>query len=54
MRTYVVEHRRRKAAERARREAVRDILVEAYWDATTGRRVVNAYELADRLRDAAP
>lgn len=53
MRTYVVEHRRREAAVRARRAAVREILFEAYWDATTGRRVVDAYALADRLRDAA-
>lgn len=52
MRRYVVEHRDRLAAERARREAIRAILFEAYWDATTGRRFVDAYELADRIRHA--
>ena len=51
MRRYVVEHREREEAARARRQAVREILFEAYWDATMGK-LVNAYEVADRLREA--
>ena len=51
MRRYVAEHREREAAARARRQAIREILVEAYWDATLGK-LVDAYELADRLREA--
>jgi hypothetical protein len=52
MRRYVAEHREREAAARARRQAIREILFEAYWDATTGRRFVDAYELAERLKNA--
>ena len=52
VRRYVVAHRQREAAARARRRAIREILVETYVDATTGRRFVDAYELADRLAEA--
>jgi hypothetical protein len=52
MRRYVVAHRERERAARARREGIRQILLDAYFDATTGKRVVNAYELAERLKDA--
>ena len=52
MRLYVADHREREAAARARRQAVRKILFEAYWDATTGRRFVDPYELAARLKEA--
>ena len=51
MRRYVAEHRERVEAARARRQAVREILFEAYWDATMGK-LVDAYEVADRLREA--
>jgi hypothetical protein len=51
MRRYVAEYREREAAARARRQAIREILFEAYWDATTGK-LVDAYELAERLKHA--
>ena len=51
MRRYVAEHRERVEAARARRQAVREILFEAYWDATMGK-LVDAYEVAGRLREA--
>jgi hypothetical protein len=51
MRLYVAEHREREEAARARRQAVRKILFEAYWDATMGR-LVDAYEVAERLKNA--
>jgi hypothetical protein len=51
MRLYVAEHREREEAAWARRQAIREILVEAYWDATMGK-LVDAYEIADRLKNA--
>jgi hypothetical protein len=52
VRRYVVEHRRREAAARARRHEIREILVEAYWDATLNRRFVDPYEIAARITEA--
>jgi hypothetical protein len=51
MRLYVAEHRERQEAARARRQAVREILFDAYWDLTLGK-FVDPDEVAGRLRDA--
>ena len=51
MRRYVAEHREREAAERARRQATREILFAAYWDATMGKRI-DPWDLAQRMKDA--
>lgn len=51
LRRYIVAHREEADAERARREEIRRILSDAYFD-TLRSRVVNAYDVADRIRDA--
>src|SRR5919201_2276203 len=52
VRRYVVEHRQREEAARARRREIRGILGEASWDGTLNRRVVNAYELTADIGEA--
>jgi hypothetical protein len=51
MRRHIVAHREDEDAERARREEILRILGEAYLDMYRGR-VVNAYVIADRIREA--
>ncbi|MBA3734755.1 MAG: hypothetical protein H0W90_06095 [Actinobacteria bacterium] len=51
LRRLIVAHRERQDAERARRDEIREILYEAYLDLNRSR-VVNAYVVADRIRDA--
>jgi hypothetical protein len=51
VRRYVVAHREAEDAERARRDEIRQILWDAYYDFMRSR-VVDAYEVADRIREA--
>ena len=51
LRRYIVDHREEEDAERARREEIRKILWDAYYDFMQSR-VVDAYEVADRIREA--
>ncbi|MDX6408983.1 MAG: hypothetical protein QOE13_2054 [Gaiellaceae bacterium] len=51
LRRYIVEHREQEDRERARREEILRILGGIYLDVTHGK-VVDAYEVADRIREA--
>jgi hypothetical protein len=51
LRRYIVAHREEEDAERARRDEIRRILYDAYYDFMRSR-VVNAYDVADRIREA--
>jgi hypothetical protein len=51
VRRLIVAHRDRQNAEARRRAEIREILMDIYLDTLRGR-VVNAYEVADRIRDA--
>lgn len=51
LRRYIVAHREEEDAERARRDEIRKILWDAYYDFMQSR-VVDAYEVADRIREA--
>jgi 23S rRNA maturation-related 3'-5' exoribonuclease YhaM len=51
LRRYIVEHREQEDYERARREEIRRIFFDVYLDVTHGK-VVDAYEVADRIREA--
>jgi hypothetical protein len=51
LRRLIVAHREEEDAERARRDEIRHILSDAYLDLNRGR-VVNAYDIADRIREA--
>lgn len=51
LRRFIVAHREEEDAERARREEIRRILDDVYTDMYRGR-LVNAYEVADRIREA--
>ena len=51
LRRHIVAYRNAEDAERARREEIRRILGDVYMDMYRGR-VVNAYEVADRIREA--
>jgi hypothetical protein len=51
LRRLIVAHRAQQDAERARRDEIREILYEAYLDLNRSR-VVNAYVVADRIREA--
>jgi hypothetical protein len=51
VRRYIVAHREAEDAERARRDEIRQILLDAYYDFMRSR-VVDAYEVADRIREA--
>jgi hypothetical protein len=53
LRRLIIAHREDQDAERARRAEIRRILGDAYLDLYRGR-VVDAYELADRIREAGP
>jgi hypothetical protein len=53
VRRFILAHRERENAEAARRAEIREILMEAYLDMYRGR-VVDAYEVAGRIRDAGP
>jgi hypothetical protein len=51
LRRHILIHRQKEDADRARREEIRRILFEAYLDMLRSR-VVNAYDVADRIREA--
>lgn len=51
LRRHILAHRAAEDAERARREEIRGILYDAYLDFLQSR-VVDAYEVADRIREA--
>jgi hypothetical protein len=51
LRRLIVAYREEQDAERARREEIRRILADAYLDLHRGR-IVNAYDLADKIQDA--
>ena len=51
LRRYIVAHRQEEDAERARRDEIRRILYDAYLDFMQSR-VVDAYEIAERIREA--
>jgi hypothetical protein len=51
LRRLIIAHRKEQDAERARRDEIREILYEAYLDLNRSR-VVNAYVVADRIREA--
>jgi hypothetical protein len=51
LRRFFVAHREEEDAERARREEIRRILSDAYYDVLRSR-VVDAYEIAERIREA--
>jgi len=51
LRRLIVAHREEEDAERARREEILRILGDVYMDLYRGR-LVNAYEVADRIREA--
>ena len=51
VRRYIVAHREEEDAERARRDEIRQILYDAYYDFMRSR-VVNAYDVAERIREA--
>jgi len=51
LRRYIVAQREEEDAERARREEIRRILADAYFDAMQSR-VVNPYDVAERIREA--
>ena len=51
LRRYIVAHREEEDTERARRDEIRRILYDAYLDFMQSR-VVDAYEIAERIREA--
>jgi hypothetical protein len=51
VRRYIVAHREEEDTERARRDEIRKILWDAYYDFMQSR-VVDAYEVAGRIREA--
>jgi hypothetical protein len=51
LRRLIVAHREEEDAERRRREEIRSILADVYLDLYRSR-VVNAYEVADRINRA--
>jgi hypothetical protein len=51
LRRYIVEHRAAQDFERARRDEIRQIFADVYFDVMRSK-VVDAYEVADRIREA--
>jgi hypothetical protein len=51
LRRLIVAHREEEDAERRRREEILRILVDVYLDLNRSR-VVNAYDVAERIREA--
>jgi hypothetical protein len=51
LRRYIVAQRDEEDAELARREEIRRILADAYFDAMQSR-VVDAYDIAEQIREA--
>jgi hypothetical protein len=51
LRRYIVAHREEEDAERARRDEIRQILFDVYFDVMRSR-VVDAYDIAERIREA--
>ena len=52
LRGFIREERLRAAAEKRRKEELAKIVADVYVDLMTGRRVVDAYQVADRIRRA--
>ena len=51
VRRYVIAERDRRAGDRARRDELRALFLDVYFDAVRGR-VIDAYEVAERVREA--
>jgi hypothetical protein len=51
LRRYIIAHREEEDAERARRDEIRRILLDAYYDFMQSR-VIDAYDVAERIREA--
>ena len=51
LRRFIVADREEEDGERARREEIRRILYDAYYDVMRSR-VVDAYDVAERIREA--
>ncbi|MGZ8692569.1 MAG: hypothetical protein ACXWZY_00870 [Gaiellaceae bacterium] len=51
LRRYIIAHREHEDAERARRDEIRQILFDAYYDFMRSR-VIDAYDVAERIREA--
>ncbi len=51
LRRYIVARREEEDAQRARRDEIRQILYDAYYDFMRSR-VVDAYDVAERIREA--
>jgi hypothetical protein len=51
LRRYIVEHREEEDREWERREELRQIFADVYFDVMRSK-VVDAYEVADRIREA--
>ena len=51
LRRYIVAYRAEEDRERARREKIRQIFADVYYDVMRSK-VVDAYEVADRIREA--
>ncbi len=51
LRRYIISHREQEDAERARRDEVRQILLDAYYDFMQSR-IIDTYDVADRIREA--
>lgn len=51
LRRYIIEQREADDRERARRDEIRRIFADVYYDVMRSK-VVDAYEVADRIREA--
>ena len=51
IRRYVIAERNRRAGDQARRSELRALFLDVYFDAMRGR-VINAYDVAERIREA--
>ncbi len=51
LRRSIISHREQEDAECARRDEIRQILLDAYYDFMQSR-VIDTYDVADRIREA--
>lgn len=51
LRRRILAHREEEDAEQARRDEIRQILLDAYYDFMRSR-VIDAYDVAERIREA--
>jgi len=51
LRRYLIEHREQQELEQRRREEIREILWNVYWDATYGK-LVDPWEVEQQIREA--